>query len=134
LETLEAELAGVQGPSELVQRRPLVIAYGVARSLEQDQVSRAAQAVGEAHVAFALLSVETLERENDGLVSLQPFEDGAGEQFAHPVLDLGFRHSTSEQRSYSSRCDRRATLLDDAFGEPSRLRCVGTDDDEKAPR
>jgi hypothetical protein len=134
LEALEAEFAGVQPPSEFVERRSLVIAYRVARSIEQDQVSRAPQAMRKAHVPFALVSVETLERKNDGLLRLQPLENGAGEQFADTLLDLGFRDSTGEQRSYPSRREGRASLLDDSFGEPSRLRCLSADDDKKAPR
>ena len=134
MEALQAEFAGVQRPSELVERRTLVIAHRVARGFQQDQVSRAAQAMRKAHIAFALVGVETLERENDGLPSLQPLEHGAGEQLADAFLDLGFWDPAGEQRSYPSRCERRATLLDDSFGEPGGLRCVSADDDKKAPR
>jgi hypothetical protein len=88
----------------------------------------------EAHIPFALVGVETFERENDGLPSLQPLEHGAGKQFADTFLDLGFRDPAGEQRSYPSRGERRATLLDDSFGEPGGVRCVGADDDKKAPR
>ena len=133
LKALEAELTGVQRPSELVERRTLVVAYLVARSLQQDQVSWAPQAMREAHVAFALLSIEALEWENDGLPSLQPLENGACEQFADPLLDLGLRDSTGKQRSHPSRCERGTTLLDDSLGEPGRLRCLGADDDKQAP-
>jgi plasmid stabilization system protein ParE len=58
LEALEAELTRVQRPSELVERRSLVVAYRVARCVQQDQVSRAPQYVRKAHVAFSLLRVE----------------------------------------------------------------------------
>jgi hypothetical protein len=133
LKALEAELAGVQRPSELVERRSLVVAHLVARSLQQDQVSRAPQPMREADVAFALLSVETLEWENDGLPSLQPLENSPGEQFADTLLDLGLRDSTGKQRSYPSGCERGTTLLDDSFSESGRLRCLGADDDKKAP-
>ena len=134
LEALEAELAGVQRPSELVERRSLVVAYGVARSVQQDQVPRAPQAMRHTDVPFALVGVETLERENDGLLRLQPLKNGAGEQFPDTFLDLRFRDPTGEQRSYPSRRERRASLLDDSFGEPGRLRCLGADDDEQASR
>ena len=134
MEALEAEFTGVQRPSKLVQRRTLVVAHRVARSFQQDQVPRAAQAMREAYIAIALVGVETLERENDGLPSLQPLENSAGEQFADTFFDLGFRNPAGEQRSYPSRCERRAPLLDDPFGEPGRIRCVCADDDKKAPR
>ncbi len=134
MEALEAEFAGVQRPSELVKRRSLVVPYRIARGFQQDQVSRAPQPVREAHVPFALRSVEALERENDGLASLKALENGAGEQLADTFLDLGFRDPTGQQRSHSSRCERRAPLLDDSLGEPGRLRRIGTDDDKQAPR
>jgi hypothetical protein len=47
--------------------------------------------VREAYVAFALCSVETLERHNDALPRLQPLENGAGEQFRGTFLELAFR-------------------------------------------
>ena len=134
MEALKAEVAGVQRPSEFVKRRSLVLAYRVARSLQQDQVSRASQAMRESHVPFTLVSVETLQRENHGLPSLQSLENGGGEQFADTLLDLGLGDPTGEQRSYPSRRERRASLLDDSVGEAGRLRCVGADDDKKAPR
>jgi hypothetical protein len=87
----------------------------------------------EAHVAFALVGVETLERENDGLPSLQPLENCAGEQFADTFLDLGFRNPAGEKRPHPSRCERRAPLLDDPLGEPRGIRCVCADDDKQAP-
>ena len=87
----------------------------------------------EAHVPFALQSVETLERQNDALLRLQPLENGAGEQLARTFLDLAFRDPTGQQCSYPSGCERRAALLDDSLGEPCRLRRLGADDDEKAP-
>jgi hypothetical protein len=134
LEALETELARVQRPSELIDRRSFVVAYRVARSVQQDQVSRTPQAMRETDVPLALLSVETLERENDRLPRLQPLENGTGEQFADTLLDLGFRDPTGEQRSYPSRRERRASLLNDSFGEPSRLRCLSADDDKEASR
>ena len=94
LKSLEPEFAGVKGPPELVERRPLVAEYLLARSVQQDQVSRAPQTMGEAHVPLALGSVETFERQNDGLVSLQPLEDGAGKQLTGPFLDLVLRDPT----------------------------------------
>ena len=54
-------------------------------------MSRAPEVMREAHVPFALLSVETLERQNDALLILQPLENCAGEQFAGTFLDLAFR-------------------------------------------
>jgi hypothetical protein len=133
LEALATELAGIQRPSEVVERRSLVVAYLVARSLEKDQVPGASQAMREAHVPFALVSVETLERENDRLVSLQPLENRAGEQFADTFFDLGFRDPTGEQRSDPSRRERSTSLLYDSFCKSSRVGCVGADDDDKAP-
>lgn len=41
LEALASELAGVERPPELVERRSLVVTNLVARGLQQDQVSRA---------------------------------------------------------------------------------------------
>lgn len=133
LEALETKLAGVQRPSELVERRSLVLAYRVARSLQQDDVSRAPQTMREAHVPFALASVKALERENHGLPRLQPFVSGGGEQLAGALLDLRFRDPTGEQRPHPSRGERGASLLDDSFGKPGRRRCLGADDDKKAP-
>ena len=132
LEALEAEFAGVQRPSEFVERRSLVVAHVVARSVQQDQVSRATQAMREADESFALVSGETLERENDGLLRLQPLENGASQQFVDAFLDLGFRDPTGEQCSYPSRCERCAALLNDSFGKPGRPRRLSADDDEKA--
>ena len=54
LEALEAELAGVQRPPELVECRSLAVDRLVARSVQQDQVTRAPEAMREAHVPFAL--------------------------------------------------------------------------------
>jgi hypothetical protein len=94
LEALESELAGVERSPEFVERRSLAVEYLVARSVQQDQVSRTPQAVREAYVAFALRSVETLERHNNALSRLQPLENGAGEQFRGTFLDLAFRDPT----------------------------------------
>jgi hypothetical protein len=70
LEPLESELAGVQRPPQLIECGALAVEYRVARSVQQDQVSRAAEAMREAHVPFALAGVETLEGQNDALTSL----------------------------------------------------------------
>ena len=87
----------------------------------------------EANVPFALESVETLERQNDALPSLQPLQNGAGEKFAGTLSDLAFRDPTGEQGSHPSRRESRPALLDDSLGEPCGLRRLGADDDDKAP-
>ena len=94
LEALESELIGVERPAKLVECRSPVVEHLLSRSLQQDQVSRAPEAMGEAHVPFPLQSVETLERHNDVLPRLQPHENRAGEEFAGTCLDLAFRDPT----------------------------------------
>ena len=94
LEPLESEFAGVEPPSQFVECRSLVVEHLVARSVEQDQVSRAPETMREAHVSFALLSVKTFERQNYVLPRLQPLENGASEQFAGTFLDLAVRDPT----------------------------------------
>ena len=94
VEALESEFAGVEGPPDVVERRSLRVEYLLARSLQEDQVSRALEGMREAHVPFALLSVETLERQNDGLPGLQPLLNGGGEQIVRTVVDLTFRDPT----------------------------------------
>jgi hypothetical protein len=90
LEALQSEFASVERPPEFVECRSLVVAPLGARSIQQYQVSRAPEAMREAHVPFALWSVETLERQNNALPRLQPLENDAGEQFAGAFLDLRF--------------------------------------------
>jgi hypothetical protein len=94
LETLESEIAGVERSPEFVECRSLGVEHVGPGSIQQDQVPRPPEAMREAHVPFALLSVETLERQNDGLLSLQPLENGAGEQFLGTLLDLAVRDPT----------------------------------------
>jgi hypothetical protein len=79
VKALESKFAGVERPPEFVECRSLAVEYLVARSVQQDQVSRAPKAVREAHVPFALCSVETLERQNDALPRLEPLQNGAGQ-------------------------------------------------------
>ena len=57
-------------------------------------MSRAPKAMREAHVPFALCSVETLERQNDALPRLEPLQNGAGQQLVGTFLDLAFRDPT----------------------------------------
>jgi hypothetical protein len=42
-------------------------------------VSRAPEVIREPHVAFALRSVETFERQDDALLRLQPLENSSDE-------------------------------------------------------
>jgi hypothetical protein len=121
LEPLESEFAGVERPSQFVECRSLVVEYLVARSIEQDQVSRAPESMREAHVSFAVCSVESLERQDDALLRLKPLENGAREQFAGTFLDVGVRDPTGQQRSYPAGRERRSALLDNSLGEPCGL-------------
>ncbi len=54
LEALESEFAGVERPPEFVECGTLVVEYLVAWSVEQDQVSWTPEAMGKAHIPFAL--------------------------------------------------------------------------------
>src|SRR5271170_7018327 len=54
LETLLPDLAGVERTAQLVERGALLLGDLIARDLEQNQVSRAFQPVGESHIALAL--------------------------------------------------------------------------------
>lgn len=87
----------------------------------------------KAHVPFALGSIETFERQNNALPSLQPLENGAGQQLPGAFIELTFRHPTSQQGSDPSRCERRPALLDHSLGERCGLRSVGADDDNQTP-
>ncbi len=91
LEALEPELAGVERAPELVEFGSLVVEYLVARSVQQNQVPRAPEAVRQAHVPLALRSTQTFERQDNGLLCLQPLEDCASEHFARAFLDLAIR-------------------------------------------
>ena len=133
LEALESEFAGVERPPEFVECRSLVVEHLLARSVQQNQVSRAPQAMREAHIAFALFRIKTLERQNDALARLQPLENGAGEEFAGTLVDLAIRNPAGQQFSDPSRRERRPPLLDDSLGESCGLGGLGTDDHEKAP-
>jgi hypothetical protein len=42
----------------------------------------------EAHVPFALQSIETVEGQNDALPGLKSLENRAGEKFAGALVDL----------------------------------------------
>jgi hypothetical protein len=88
LETLESEFASVERPSQFIECRSLVVEHLVARSVEQDQVSRAPEGMREAYVPFALESVEALEGQNDALPRLKSLENGGGEKFAGALVDL----------------------------------------------
>jgi hypothetical protein len=121
LKPFEAELAGIEGPPELVQGRPLVIEYLVARSLQQDQVPRTPEAVRETDVALALAGIKAFQRQDDRLPCLQPFQDGGGEQLLHAVFDLVRVDAIGQQRPYPHGRERRAALLDDSVGELHRL-------------
>ena len=94
LEALESEFAGVERPPEFVERRSLVVEYLLARSVQQDQVSRPTEAMRETDVSFALRGVETLERQNDALFRLQPLANRASQEFAGTFLDLALRDPT----------------------------------------
>jgi len=133
LEALDSELAGVERAPQFVECRSLAVEYLLARSLEQDQVSRAAKAVREPHVPFALQSVESLEGQNNALLGLQALQDSAGEQLVGAFLDLALCDPTGEERSHPAGGERRPALLHDSLGEPCGLRRLGADDDEKAP-
>ena len=69
LEALASEFARVERPPELVEGGSLVVEDLLARSLQQDQVSRAPE---PARVARTVRARErrTLEWQNDGLPSL----------------------------------------------------------------
>ena len=94
MKALKSKFARVERPPEFVECRSLVVEHLIARSVQQDQVSRASEVMREAHVPCALCGVETLERQNDALVRLKPLENGAGEQLVGTFLDLTFRDPT----------------------------------------
>src|SRR4051794_713777 len=74
LEALLAKLAGVEAPAQLVERRPVLLVHLVASGLDQDQVARTAMGGGHADEPLALLGIEPLGREHDGLAGLEPLQ------------------------------------------------------------
>jgi hypothetical protein len=88
LEAFESELAGIERPSQFIECRSLAVEHLGARSLEQDQVSRAPELMRQAYVPFALQSVEALKGQNDGLPRLKSLENGTAKKFAGALVDL----------------------------------------------
>ena len=132
LEALAAEFACVECPAKLIDAWALLFEDLIAGGFNQDQVPWAPFAVSEPNEACALLRVETLDRHDDTLTCVESLQDRHIKQLTRTCLDLIGRYSTTKQGMDSREREHCAPFLDDAFGEPVRLRRRRADDQQQA--
>jgi hypothetical protein len=133
LEAFASELAGVEGSTELIESRPLVVEDLVARGLNQDQVPGAPFTVREPDKAFTLRRVETRYRNDSAVTRLEPLHDRRVEQLPGTRLDFVGRDPAGKQDPDPGRRQDRTSFLDDALGESVRLRRRSAHYQQQAP-
>src|SRR5687767_13572807 len=117
VEALAAELARVEPPPQLVQRREIPLGDLVTRRLEQDQVTRAAGLRREPREPLALFRGHPVRDDHGGLVRSQPLRRGRAQQLRRASVDLLVRYASCEQLAHLDGGKQSALLLDDAVGE-----------------
>src|SRR5207302_8741249 len=97
LEALGPELARVERPAQLVQRRDVLLTHALARGLEQDQVARAAELGGHAHERLALRRFEPVRGQHDRLARLEALAHGRLQQLLRARRQLLLGDASGQQ-------------------------------------